>query len=271
MRRMHVLGTGTAVVTKYYNTAFVLDNGEGYFLVDGMGGAEILRQFDHMNLDWTKVHYAFLSHEHTDHFLGMVWVIRYIAYLMCENRYEGDFHLYCHSELADKMRMVCRALLRNVECDRLDERIQFHLIQDGQQQKIWGCNFTFFDIQSTKAKQFGFQMIWSDGMKLVFPGDEPLAPHCLSYCENADWLLSEAFCLYADRDRFTPYKYHHSTVREASLLARDCHVKNLILWHTEDATYGTRKERYTAEARQFFTGNIFVPEDGEVIKLLEKE
>lgn len=72
MRKLHVLGTGTAVVTKYLNTAFVLDNGQDYFLVDGMGGAEILRQFDHMRLDWTKVHYAFLSHEHTDHFLGMV-------------------------------------------------------------------------------------------------------------------------------------------------------------------------------------------------------
>ena len=43
MRKLHVLGTGTAVVTKYLNTAFVLDNGTSYFLVDGMGGAEILR------------------------------------------------------------------------------------------------------------------------------------------------------------------------------------------------------------------------------------
>nr|WP_106789264.1 MBL fold metallo-hydrolase [Massilistercora timonensis] len=269
MRKLHVLGTGTAVVTKYLNTAFVLDNGQDYFLVDGMGGAEILRQFDHMGLDWTKVHYAFLSHEHTDHFLGMVWVLRYIAFQMCEDRYDGDFHLYCHAELADKLRMVCRALLRKVECDRLDERIHFHLIRDGEREQIWGCDFSFFDIRSTKAKQFGFQMTWPDEMKLVFPGDEPVNDACRPYCQDADWLLSEAFCLYADREIFTPYKYHHSTVREASLLAQDCQAKNLILWHTEDATFGTRKTRYTEEAKQFYDGNVFVPEDGEVIELPE--
>ena len=36
------MGTGTALVTKYYNTAFVLDNEKEYLLVDGMGGTEVL-------------------------------------------------------------------------------------------------------------------------------------------------------------------------------------------------------------------------------------
>lgn len=43
--------------------------------------------------------------------------------------------------------------------------------------------------------------------------------------------------------------------------------KNLILYHTEDETLQTRKSTYTSEARTVFNGNIFVPDDFEVIDL----
>ena len=69
-KRIHVLGTGVAIVRKYYNTAFILEDESSYFLVDGMGGIDILRRFDEMKLDWQKLHHAFLSHTHTDHSLG---------------------------------------------------------------------------------------------------------------------------------------------------------------------------------------------------------
>ena len=79
-KRIHVLGTGVAIVRKYYNTAFILEDESSYFLVDGMGGIDILRRFDEMKLDWQKLHHAFLSHTHTDHSLGMVYVLRYVAF-----------------------------------------------------------------------------------------------------------------------------------------------------------------------------------------------
>lgn len=58
-KRIHVLGTGVAIVRKYYNTAFILEDESSYFLVDGMGGIDILRRFDEMKLDWQKLHHAF--------------------------------------------------------------------------------------------------------------------------------------------------------------------------------------------------------------------
>ena len=73
--------------------------------------------------------------------------------------------------------------------------------------------------------------------------------------------------LYEEREIHTPYRYHHSTVREASETAERFHVKNLVLWHTEDATYGERKRRYTEEAGRYYRGNVWVPDDGEVILL----
>ena len=88
--------------------------------------------------------------------------------------------------------------------------------------------------------------------------------------EGSDWLLHEAFCLYQDRDRFRPYEKHHSTVKDACLMAGEMGIKNLILYHTEDQTgIDTRKKRYLEEGRQYFSGNLYVPDDGDVI-LLQK-
>ena len=79
--------------------------------------------------------------------------------------------------------------------------------------------------------------------------------------------MSEAFCLYEDRDRFLPYEKHHSTVLDAARLAEELQVKNLILYHTEDRTLDTRRQRYTAEAKTDFSGRVFVPDDLEEIML----
>ena len=41
--KITMLGTGHAVVTKYYNTCFTIDDRNEHFLVDGGGGSEILQ------------------------------------------------------------------------------------------------------------------------------------------------------------------------------------------------------------------------------------
>ena len=40
-----------------------------------------------------------------------------------------------------------------------------------------------------------------------------------------------------------------------------------MLFRSEDETLQTRKSTYTSEARTVFNGNIFVPDDFEVIDL----
>ena len=84
---------------------------------------------------------------------------------------------------------------------------------------------------------------------------------------GSDWLLSEAFCLYGDRERFKPYEKHHSTVKEACELAAQLEVPHLVLWHTEDRHYAERKALYTAEAREYYKGDLYVPDDLDVIEL----
>jgi ribonuclease Z len=129
-----------------------------------------------------------------------------------------------------------------------------------------GETLTFFDIGSTKAKQYGFTMQLPSG-GLCFAGDEPLDESCYPYAKDAAWLLHEAFCLYEERDIFKPYQKSHTTVKEACEIAETLGVKNLILYHTEDKNIANRKALYTAEGRQYYSGNLLVPDDLDQIPL----
>jgi ribonuclease Z len=59
----------------------------------------------------------------------------------------------------------------------------------------------------------------------------------------------------------------HSTVKQAAAYAQSLQVKNLILFHGSDDDLAHRKVAYTQEAQQEFSGNIFVPDDLDVIEL----
>ena len=40
-----------------------------------------------------------------------------------------------------------------------------------------------------------------------------------------------------------------------------------MLWHTEDKHIDQRKQLYTAEGRAYYTGDLYVPDDLDVIEL----
>ena len=140
-------------------------------------------------------------------------------------------------------------------------------VKDGEERTILNKKVTFFDIGSTKAKQFGFQMIYDGGKVLTCCGDEPYNECEEKYAKGSDWMFHEAFCLYGQRDIFNPYEKHHSTVKDASELAENLGVKNLVLYHTEDKNIKKRKELYGAEGREYYHGNLFIPDDLDVIEM----
>lgn len=71
----------------------------------------------------------------------------------------------------------------------------------------------------------------------------------------------------SEADIFKPYEKMHSTVKTASEIATSLNVKNLVLYHASDNNLENRKRLYTEEAKQYFNGNIYVPDDLDVIEL----
>ena len=267
MRKMYVLGTGFAMATKCFNTCFYLETEKGLFLTDAGGGNGILRQLEETPFKFGDCHHMFVTHGHTDHVLGVIWVMRKVADLMNKGKYEGQFHIYCHDVVKDMLITMTKMTLKKKDFARVGTDILVHEVQDGESVELPFARLTAFDICSTKAKQFGYRLIFPDGMKFVCLGDEPYNEHDREYAAGADWLLAEAFCRYEDREVFKPYEKNHSTVKEASELAEELKVRNLVLYHTEDKHIATRKQDYSAEAAKYYGGKIFVPDDLDVIEL----
>ena len=268
-----MLGTGNATVSQIYNTCFVLQTPSTLMLVDAGGGNGILAQLKKVNVQISDIHHLFVTHAHTDHVLGVIWVIRMVA--QCKG-YEGLLHVYGNDKVMKVIKTIIDMILAKKQLAKVAERVVFHQLEDGDSFEVGDMKLECFDIQSTKEKQFGFRAelpssSYSDEsdkpLVLACLGDEPYTEQNRRYIVGADWMMCEAFCLYADRDTFKPYEKCHSTALDAGKLAEELGVKNLILYHTEEKTLANRKENYTREAAENFKGRIFVPDDLEVIEL----
>lgn len=267
MEQLYVFGTGNAAVIRCYNTCFAIKKDGEYFMTDAGGGNGILRILNDMDVDMAKIHHIFVTHEHTDHILGIIWMVRFIGTKIKSGQYEGDLFIYSHANLVPVIDTLCRLTLQGKFYKLIGERIHLTPVSDDETRNIMGYDVTFFDIHSTKAEQYGFTTALENGKRLTFCGDEPYNPACSRHVKDSSWLLMEAFCLYEDRERFKPYEKHHSTVKEACELARKMQAENLVLWHTEDTRPDSRKKLYTGEGSRYFPGNLFVPDDGEIINL----
>ena len=265
-----MLGTGNATVSQIYNTCFVLQTPSTLMLVDAGGGNGILAQLKKVNVQISDIHHLFVTHAHTDHVLGVIWVIRMVA--QCKG-YKGLLHVYGNDKVMKVIKTIIDMILAKKQLAKVAERVVFHQLEDGDCFEVGDMKLECFDIQSTKEKQFGFraELPSSDdsGKPLVLAclGDEPYNELNRRYIVGTDWMMCEAFCLYADRDTFKPYEKCYSTALDAGKLAEELGVKNLILYHTEEKTLANRKENYTREAAENFKGRIFVPDDLEVIEL----
>ena len=231
--KLTMLGTGNALVTECYNTCFVIEDKGQYFMVDGGGGSAVLHQLKHAGYNWTDVRHIFVTHKHIDHLMGIIWMVR----------------------------MICQFMNHGTRF--IDDRLHLIEVHDGEAMNVIGHETAFFDIRSTKAKQYGFCMDLGDGKKLTCCGDEPYEDCEEAYARNSEWLLHEAFCLYSERALFDPYEKHHSTVKDACQLAEKLNVRNLLLYHTEDKNLADRKRLYLEEGAQYYHGNLFIPDDLE--------
>jgi len=262
-----MLGTGNAAVTQCYNTCFALRKDKKYLLVDAGGGNGILRQLELADIPLEQISALMLSHVHSDHLLGCVWIVRMIGQKMNAADYIGEFQIYGHEEALQTLEWICRHCLPAKILRLIGERIHFNPLQSEEFFHCLGLDFQCFDIGSRKCKQFGFSVEFGEQKKLIFLGDEPLSEENKQRAARATWLMSEAFCLAAQADIFNPYEKHHSTARDAGIMAQQLAIENLILYHTEDKSLKTRKASYQAEAAENFSGKIHVPDDLERITL----
>ena len=142
-----MLGTGNATVTHIYNTCFTLQTSTTLLLVDAGGGNGILTQLRKADIQIADIHHLFVTHSHTDHVLGVIWIVRMVA--QCKG-YEGKLHVYGNDKVMRVIRTIIDMILAKKQLAKVEERVVFHELTDGENFDVGDIRLTCFDIHSTK-------------------------------------------------------------------------------------------------------------------------
>lgn len=268
MERLIVLGTGAGMSINCYSLSALLENNSGnYILIDTGSGNQLLNHLKTKNIDINKIHNIFISHKHIDHLWGIVPLLRYIFQQHRQNNYNGELNIYCAEEIKNIVDMFISATFHKSHEDLYKKIVKFNFCEDKKIFKILEYDFETIDTKYIEGIQYGFKTTLSTGKTLAFLGDVPCSKNIYSRVENMDWILHEAMCLEKDKEKVKPHEKNHSTVKDVALAMNELNIKNLVLWHCIDDNIEMRKELFTKEAKEYFSGIVYVPNDLDEIKL----
>lgn len=267
--QINVLGTGHATATECFNTCFTISNSNSeYFLIDSGGGSGVLRQLKQSNIPLENIKNVFISHIHMDHILGIMWLIRVWVKKFHKNELTEPICIYGNDEVIMSLKKLCDILIPKDFLYLINSKISLIVVQHNETKKILGMDILFFDLFAKKTKQYGFTIKKNDSKLFTFIGDEACDKNTENYLYGSDWLWADAYMAGKEAEEYNPIaKHHHSTVKYVAELGKRLKVNNLILSHTIDTNLKQRKKLFTQDAKQYFDGNVYVPDDFEIIKL----
>lgn len=261
-----MLGTGSGAVMNLYNTCFIIQNETGNFLVDTGGSIELIKRLNKINIDYKSIHHIFLSHCHSDHVFGLIWLFRKISLDIKMGEKIDPIHIYCNDVVYNSIKEALKYFFPDKFIDLIDNIVNYVVLDDDDKYNINGIEYIFFDIKAKSTKQFGFECIINN-KRIVFLGDETLNPSLYDRFKDFDYVMHEAFCLESEKNIHQNFLKNHSTTKNVCEVMNELGIKNLILYHTEESHKEKRKELYEKESQEYFNGKIIVPNDLEIIEI----
>ena len=269
MTTIKMLGTGNGGTINLYNTCFAIQNKDGVFLVDTGGSIEIIKRLKQANIKLDEIKNIFISHSHTDHILGLIWMFKKMSRMAMHGEIKEKINIYCNDVVYEAIKGVSGYILPPVLTEAIYSIVNFVILSDCDKYTINGVEYEFFDILAKGTKQFGFECMLDDN-RFIFLSDKTLNPQLNDRIKSADYVTHEAFCLDKEENIFHAYEKNHSTALSTAKTMNELDIKNLILYHTEESHGDDRKKLYLEEAQSVFNGNIIVPNDLEEIQLVKR-
>ncbi len=264
MNKITMLGTGHGFVHELYNTCFIINDN---FLIDTGGSADVVKNLKLSGISLSSIHDIFISHTHTDHLLGLFWILKRLTGMYKDGKYSGKLNVYCNDEVAVAINNIYTYLYPSTNIELINEYMNVVVVNDGEELVINNQKYKFIDLKASKNKLYGFETTFDNGKTLVFLGDETLKPELYDIVKDKDYVMHEAFCLDADKEIFKPYEKKHSTVKYVCEHLNGLNIKNLILFHTEETHAKDKDVLYEKEAKEYFDNNVIVPKDLDVIEI----
>lgn len=298
--RVNILGCGSALpTTQHLATSQVVDLRDKLYMIDCGEGTQV--QMRRMRIRFGRLAHIFISHLHGDHCFGLPGLISTLSLLGRTGELVIHGPKEIEDFLRPLLNQFCRDLAFDVRFNRVDTSCHSLVMEDRSlsvysiplKHRIPTCGYLFSEkpkephiirdmvdfyqvpVRCMKDIKRGDDYVTPEGevipnARLTRPADPPKRyaycsdtayhPSIIPIIEGVDLLYHEA--TFADCDLARARETFHSTARQAAQIARDAHVKRLVIGH-----YSARYEDLSAlhkEATAVFPDTVLSKEGMQI-------
>ena len=297
---INILGCGSALpTTRHLATSQVVDLRDKLYMIDCGEGTQV--QMRRMRLHFGRLAHIFISHLHGDHCFGLPGLISTLGMLGRTGELVVHGPKEVETYLRPMMDLFCRGMEFEVRFNPVDTRSHSLVMEDRSlsvysiplKHRIPTCGYLFAEkpkeahiiremtdfyqvpVRCMKDIKQGQDYVTPEGevipnsrltrpaappKRYAFCSDTAYNRSIIPIIEGADLLYHEA--TFAECDLVRAKETFHSTARQAAEIARDAHVKRLVIGHYS-ARYEDLSELHR-EAEAVFPGTI-LGNEGTVI------
>ena len=297
---INILGCGSALpTTRHLATSQIVDLRDKLYMIDCGEGTQV--QMRRMRVRFGRLAHIFISHLHGDHCFGLPGLISTLGMLGRTGELVVHGPKEVETYLRPVMDLFCRGMEFEVRFNPVDTRSHSLVMEDRSlsvysiplKHRIPTCGYLFAEkpkeahiiremtdfyqvpVRCMKDIKQGQDYVTPEGevvpnsrltrpaappRRYAFCSDTAYNRSIIPIIEGADLLYHEA--TFAECDLARAKETFHSTARQAAEIARDAHVKRLVIGHYS-ARYEDLSELHR-EAEAVFPGTI-LGNEGTVI------
>ena len=297
---INILGCGSALpTTRHLATSQIVDLRDKLYMIDCGEGTQV--QMRRMRVRFGRLAHIFISHLHGDHSFGLPGLISTLGMLGRTGELVVHGPKEVETYLRPVMDLFCRGMEFEVRFNPVDTRSHSLVMEDRSlsvysiplKHRIPTCGYLFAEkpkeahiiremtdfyqvpVRCMKDIKQGQDYVTPEGevvpnsrltrpaappKRYAFCSDTAYNRSIIPIIEGADLLYHEA--TFAECDLARAKETFHSTARQAAEIARDAHVKRLVIGHYS-ARYEDLSELHR-EAEAVFPGTI-LGNEGTVI------
>ena len=297
---INILGCGSALpTTRHLATSQIVDLRDKLYMIDCGEGTQV--QMRRMRVRFGRLAHIFISHLHGDHCFGLPGLISTLGMLGRTSELVVHGPKEVETYLRPVMDLFCRGMEFEVRFNPVDTRSHSLVMEDRSlsvysiplKHRIPTCGYLFAEkpkeahiiremtdfyqvpVRCMKDIKQGQDYVTPEGevvpnsrltrpaappKRYAFCSDTAYNRSIIPIIEGADLLYHEA--TFAECDLARAKETFHSTARQAAEIARDAHVKRLVIGHYS-ARYEDLSELHR-EAEAVFPGTI-LGNEGTVI------
>ena len=297
---INILGCGSALpTTRHLATSQIVDLRDKLYMIDCGEGTQV--QMRRMRVRFGRLAHIFISHLHGDHCFGLPGLLSTLGMLGRTGELVVHGPKEVETYLRPVMDLFCRGMEFEVRFNPVDTRSHSLVMEDRSlsvysiplKHRIPTCGYLFAEkpkeahiiremtdfyqvpVRCMKDIKQGQDYVTPEGevvpnsrltrpaappKRYAFCSDTAYNRSIIPIIEGADLLYHEA--TFAECDLARAKETFHSTARQAAEIARDAHVKRLVIGHYS-ARYEDLSELHR-EAEAVFPGTI-LGNEGTVI------